>query len=493
MIELTAIGFALLFIYGIVGYTRPAIAFVTAPFVAVGFAFAAVTLEDEPTVLLAPVLFVVAMVSVIVSGYTSDSREWYHRGALLGLIWFVLVLVLEAGAVVAGFHDTDAGVILPVLFILGMVAIALASVCYGLVSRWTVAMTVFSTIGASMRQNLPLPMALDCAATGRSDATARVLRRIETWMVKGYPLSEAISRGYSRCPSRALALLAAGERIDQLPAAVRAVEADMKSRAAERLKLRPVHPAYPVIMLIILFLFTMGLLQFVVPTFKAVLEEVVEGTAKLPVSTRVLIHIMEPVTSGDGLLVLLLMAIVAIPLVWIHGGWRRRRPERPYLLSRLGDSLRWRLPILHWFENNRAMVQVVEVLAMSLNAGCPVNDAIRSTLKLDVNLCFRKRLARWLQLVEQGEPIGDSARRCGLSNALAWAFDGGAETGNTPAVLEMLQVYYRSNYSYCVNLARFILWPIGIIMLGASVGFVVFSIFSVLVATLSQIAANVYP
>jgi type II secretory pathway component PulF len=163
------------------------------------------------------------------------------------------------------------------------------------------------------------------------------------------------------------------------------------------------------------------------------------------------------------------------------------------MLSRLGDFLKWHLPILHWFERNRALVQVVGVLRMSLNAGCPVNEAIRSTLQLDVNLCFQRRLARWLRLVERGEAIGDSARRCGLGNALAWAFDGGVETGNTPAVLEMLEAHYRSNYSYRVNLARFILWPAGIIALGATVGFVVFAIFSALVATLSQLTANVYP
>ncbi len=489
MSELTAIGFALLFVYGIVGYLRPAIAFVTAPFVAIGFAYVAVTSDDEVTALLAPVLFVVAMASVAASSRRAESTEWYHRAAWLTLIWFGVVLAV--GAILAGFHGIGAGVVLPVLFIVGMIAIILCSFGYGLASRRTIAMTVFSTIGASMRQNLPLPMALDCAAVGRGDAASRILQRIKTWMVKGYSLSEAISRGYSRCPSRALALLAAGEQIDQLPAAVRAVEAEMKSRAMERLKLRPVHPAYPVVMLIILFLFTMGLLKFVVPVFKMTLQETVEG--ELPVATRLLMRIVEPVMSGEGPLVLFLLAAVTASLVWIYGGWRRRRPGKPYLLSRLADSLRWHLPILHWFERNRAMVQVVDVLHMSLNAGCTVNEAIQSTLQLDVNLCFRKHLARWLQLVERGEPIGDSAHRCGLGHALAWAFDGGAETGNTPAVLDMLDVYYRSNYSYRVNLARFILWPVGIIMLGATVGFVVFAIFSALVETLSQIAANVYP
>jgi type II secretory pathway component PulF len=482
------IGFALLFLYGLIGYKKPGIAFITAPFAAVVFGYIAMNSDYQESALLAPVLFVVAMVSVAVSARTSDAREWYHRAAVLMLIWLLLLLVL--GILFVEFHVSGAIGILPVLFLMGVVVIVISSISYGLTSRGVTALNVFSTIGASMRQNLPLPMALDCASYGRYDATARILQRIKTWMVKGYSLSEALSRGYPQCPSRALALLSAGERIDQLPAAVGAVEADMRARAMERMKLRPVHPAYPVIMLIILFLFTMGFLQFVIPQFKSILQEMVEG--ELPGATRLLIRIMDPLMNGPWLLLLLLATMVAAGF-WVYGAWRRRRPEKPYVLSRFGDALRWHLPVLHWFERNRAMVQVVEMLRMSLNAGCPVNEAIRGTLQLDVNLCFRDRLACWLRRVERGEPIGDSARRCGLGNTLAWAFDGGVETGNTPAVLEMLEAHFRSNYSYRVNLTRFILWPMGIIMLGASVGFVVFAVFSALVATLSQLTANVYP
>jgi type II secretory pathway component PulF len=242
-------------------------------------------------------------------------------------------------------------------------------------------------------------------------------------------------------------------------------------------------------MLIILFLFTAGLLKFVIPQFKAILEEMNEG--KLPVATRMLIRIVEPMMSGDGLILLFCLVAMGASCLWIYGAWRRRRPEKPYLLSRFGDSIKWHLPILHWFERNRAMIQVVEVLRMSLDAGCPVNEAIRSTLRLDVNLSFRTRLAGWLRLVERGAAIGDLPRRCGWSHALAWAFDGGAQTGNTPAVLEMLGAHYQSNHSYRVNLARFIL--AGRNHMLAAVGFVVFAVFRPSLATLSQNIANVYP
>ena len=57
----------------------------------------------------------------------------------------------------------------------------------------------------------------------------------------------------------------------------------------------------------------------------------------------------------------------------------------------------------------------------------------------------------------------------------------------------MLEFYYRSNYSYRVNLTRFILWPCGIIALGTIVGFVVYAAFAPAVVILESMAGAVYP
>jgi len=489
MSELTIAALALLVFYVVIGYKRPVIAFVTAPVAAIILLFAAVTWESIESVVLAPVLFLASLSAVAISAYGRESQEWYHRWAFLILLAFVVALAL--GAVLLGLHFIGAGAILIVLFILGAVAIIIALISYAVASGRVVAMNVLSTIGSSMRQNLPLPMALDCAAVGRSDATASALRRIKTWLVKGYSLSEAIRRGYRRCPSRALAMLSAGESIGQLPAAIEAVESDMKAQSFERSRLRPVHPFYPLIVLSIAFFITLGMMYFVIPQLKAVLEEMVAG--ELPWATRTLMEVMRFFAFGEGWIVLLGLLVLMVPVFWLHVVRRRRRPERPYLISRLGDAVKWRLPIVHWFERNRSMVQAVEMLRLSLNAGCPVNEAIRSTLGLDVNLRFRRRLACWLDRVERGEDIAQSARRCGLGRALAWAFDSNAGAGDTPAVLESLESYYRFSYSYRVNLARFILWPLGVVALGLTVGFVVFAIFSPLVMVLNHLTATVYP
>jgi general secretion pathway protein F len=491
MSEFTILGAAILSVYVVLGYVKPKFAFTTAPVAAIVLGYIGLESNVEEFIVVAPALFVVTLMAVAASGVRSESRQWVHWWA--GWILLTMALLLLLGLGLTGFSALGVGFVIPLLFVLAVMAIIGSLANYGLAARRATAMTVFTTLGASMRQNLPLPMALDCAAAGQADTAAFALRKIQSWLVKGYPLTEAIRRGYPQCPPRVLAMLAAGARVDQLPAALAAIEADMKSNTMEQRRLRPVHPFYPVVVLVIAFLLVLFITRFVMPQFKAVLEEMFEGPHGLPAPTRILLGVMHVLVYDAGWPAALGLLLVVLAGPWLYRLARRRRPERPYLHCWIVDSLKWHLPVVRWFEKNRAMVQVVEVLRLSLRGGCPVNEAIRSTLQLDVNLLFRTRLACWLRRVERGDEIGGSARRCGLGSALAWAFDGGADTGNTPAVLELLESYYRSNYSYRVNLTRFILWPCGIILMGATVGFIVYAVFSPGVMIVRQLAESVYP
>ncbi|OHB68774.1 MAG: hypothetical protein A2Y77_11295 [Planctomycetes bacterium RBG_13_62_9] len=288
-------------------------------------------------------------------------------------------------------------------------------------------------------------------------------------------------------------MVSASERIDQLPAALTAVEKDILSNAIERKRLRPVHPLYPIVVLGIALVVTMWVMMFVIPQFVSVMQEMLDGPSGLPWPTRVLMWIMAPlIYRVDPILLFGLIALVMM-LYWVRRVSRGPSLHAFYPLRWLGDSMKWYLPFMHWFARAHSMVQAVELLRMSLNGGCPVNEAIRSTLDLDVNVHFRRRLACWLERVERGENIAGSARLCDLGAALAWAFDSELNAANTPAILEMLESHYRAVYNYRVNLARYILWPLGIILLGVTVGFIIYAIFSPGVAVIRLFAGSIYP
>ncbi|MFC1738111.1 type II secretion system F family protein [Planctomycetota bacterium] len=483
---LITLGIAILFIYGILGYKKPAIALITIPIVCLLYGYGAVWSYEPQNILFAPVIFLVTLVSAALSRKGDEPVRWPRILA----IWIlsILVLLLILGAMTAAFRF--AGIYIWAYFILFIGSI----VSFGLVSRHATAAYVISTIGSSMRQNLPLPMALESAAAGQMDKRARILRRIKNWLVQGYSLSEAIKRGYPKCPGYAVAAISSAEKINQLPLAIEAIEADMAAKADESRKLRPIHPFYPIILISFMFFTILLLMKYVIPLYKAVISEMFEE-AKLPIATRILMRISEFVAYQYGWvigLVLLVLLLVIIPF-GIYIRVRPRRPEKPYLISRIGDFIKWHIPVLHWFERNYSMVHTVELLRLSFNAGCTVNEAIANTLNLDVNYYFRKRLARWLEKVERGDNIAAAAAKSRLGGSLAWAFDEKVNQGNTLSILEMLENFFRSNYNFRVNLARFIIAPCIVIAMGLMVGFVVYAIFSPGVLIIHHLADQVIP
>jgi type II secretory pathway component PulF len=480
---------SVLIVYAILGYKKPGVALVTMPPVVILLFYVSSQMrpEDNFTVtVFAPVIFFGTLIAVLLSKREVGSEQWPQKCAKWILIVSVALLLLAT----AGVVFSPLGVIGLGFFILFIGAV----ISYFLTSRRMIAAYVISTIGSSIRQNLPLPMALETAASGQDDKRARILRKIQNWLVQGYPLSEAIKRGYPRCPAYAVAMIAAAERINQLPFAIKSIEADMLARTDESRRLRPMHPVYPVILLILVFSTLLGLMTYVVPVFQAVIVEMGEG-ATLPAAMRLLIYLTRLIWGRNGWLTLmeLVVTFLVVFALWLRAVLRPRRPLQPYLLSRIGDFIRWHLPVLHWFANNYSMVQVIELLRLSLNAGCTVNDAIAGTIALDVNNCFRKRLQQWLIKVQRGENIAAAARESKLGSTIGWAFDDKVNQGNAPAILEMLESFYRSNYSYRANLARFIMWPCVTITMGIMVGFIVYSIFGALIAIVNETANLVYP
>jgi type II secretory pathway component PulF len=436
-------------------------------------------MDDELILFAAALAVVVAAIAIsaVVSRGFRKLAKWI-------LILIVICLAIALTMAVLGPWSF-------LIFVLAFMFVALL-IGYALTSRHTTAVYVISTIGASMRQNLPLPMALESAAGGQTYERARIMRAIKEWLVQGYSLSDSIRRGYPKCPGYAVAMIDLAERTHQLPLALEAVEADMMARAEERRRIKPVSPCYPLVLLVIMFLIVLGLMRFVIPKVRAVLEDISDGEA-LPAATRLLFEVTDFIAYRSPLPWLILLVVVVGAIGEIYVRFRPRRPHEPHLLSRMGDFIKWHLPLLHWFERNHSMVQAVEVLRLSLNAGCTVNDAIANTLDLDFNSCFRKRLQEWLDKVEAGHDISISARESGLGSALAWAFDQNVNQGNTLSVLQTLETFYRSNYSYRINLLRFILEPFVTVAMGLMVGFVVYAIFSPLVATVEHLGTFITP
>ena len=464
----------ILVLYILLGFKTPRFAIITLPVVGTILFILAASNDLFVSAVVSLCIFPATLISILFMQHEADVIPWPKRAAKTSLIVLICIILLWVFSVtISSLLGMYIGMFMGFMFLYFVGA--------SFTQRNATIAFVISTIGASIRQNLPLPMALQSASENIKYKHSQILRRISKWLVQGYSLSESIKRGFGRCPARITALIAAGEKTGQIPQVMQAIEKDLLQKADDSRRTKPVYPAaYFIVVLVVISLITLGLMVGVIPKFSCIVRELVGGN--LPISTRILIAVADAIVFKYGRLTTIVIGIVFLmSIIYIKVRFRPRRSERPLLLSRIGDFIKWHLPILHWFENNYSTLQVVEVLRISLNAGCTINNAIANTINLDVNCCFRKQLKKWLKGVEAGCNIATAARQCGLANSLSWAFQQQENPENTLPVLEMLESVYRSNYSYRVNLARFIILPSTTICLGAMVGFVAHAVFSVLV------------
>lgn len=415
------------------------------------------------------------------------------RGNHTGAGWLAMMLRFIFKALVAIPLTVAAIFLWPLALLLLPVFITIV-LGYVLVARNSNALYVFSTIGSSMRQNLPLSMALETSAGTNTDKRSQILRGIAKYLSYGHTLSDAIKQGFPKCPAQALGMIRAAEKVNQLPQAIQSIESDMVQKADESKQLKPADLTYPFVVLSCALAVTLGLSIFIVPTFAQVLHDSTDGKIPFPASTRFLLDIANFLTSGNYFGIGIAVALIAGTIGYTtFVKFQPRRSEKLRLPSRLGDFTKWHFPFTHWFEMNYSLLQAVSLMRVSLNAGCPVNEAIRNTLALDTNHFFKKRLKCWLAKVEAGDNISLAASKCGMGPTIAWAFDDKVNQGNTPQILKMLEEFYRSNYNFRINIAKSIFEPFMVLCLGAVVGFIIFAMFMPMFTILQVYTAGVTP
>lgn len=482
---LIALAIALLVTSGAIAFYKPGLGFIAGIVISVFIAMYGITFELVEVFGAALFIFFTAML-ITAFGPQREGSRWAKIWARRILVVCVLILFTIGAFAFFGAWG-GIGLVFVQLFI-GAVIGAVAT------SELARSSYVITTIGASMRQNLPLPMSLEMAAVGQDEKRADILRNIKKWLVEGYSLSESLRRGYPKCPAYVAAMVAAGERISQVPQAIDALEKDLVAKADTSKKVRHIPLFYPPLVLIIIFIQVLLVMVFVLPKVKAVLEEMSNGM-QLPAATTLLMAISEYFTkgSGKGLILVLALLVLVWGAVYVRVRSRPRRVEKPYLISRIGDFLKWHTPFIRWYEWCHAMQRVAGMLRLSLNAGCTVNEAIADSLQMDVNQNFKKGLTEWLVRVERGDDIGLSAQQCGMGSAMAWAFADVHNHRNTLDILETLETSYRWGYSRLATLARFIIGPCETICLGAIVGFILYAIFALMVAVIYATANSMIP
>ncbi|MBN1554415.1 MAG: type II secretion system F family protein [Phycisphaerae bacterium] len=400
--------------------------------------------------------------------YGNESPKTHRRRPSMISFYFLYVSLL----VVGGGLLVLCGPFFPLggLFLMVLAGLIIAHL---LVGKESLAMHVFSSLAASMRQNLPLPAAMEIEAQGLRGKSKRVFQNIAFWLTQGFPLSESIKRGYPRCPGGALSMVTASESIAQTPRTLRIIERNISEQMQPRNHMQRMTPAYPIAVISIALMLVTMLMIFIVPKFQMIFADI---GYPLPAPTQWLMRMGDFASEFGVASVPPMLVFVVIP-TGLYLQFRPRRPEKPYTLSIWGDGIKWFLPPFHWFERMRAQVLTADFLHIALDAGATIDDAVSGACELDVNLCYRARLQDWLRRIQSGQNVSTAARKAGVGKSLAWALDTDINRGNTPAVLEAIASAGRANYAYARNVATSIFWPCVTLGLAVMVGFIAYALF----------------
>lgn len=234
---------------------------------------------------------------------------------------------------------------------------------------------------------------------------------------------------------------------------------------------------YPIAVITFAILIVVGLLYFVVPSFKEVFKD--EG-ADLPAITQSLLDISAWVQSGGWAIILgsPVLVFLIFKLMRMSEGGRH-----------IVDSMKLHVPLLGSIVNKTSVARFSRTLGTLLHAGVPILDALNITRETAGNAVFSKAMVKVHDGIREGESFAQPLRQAKIVDPMVVnMIDVGEETGELDQMLEKVADTYEDEVEVLVSSMTSLLEPVLIIVLGVIVGFIVVALFMPMVKLLQQMS-----
>lgn len=222
---------------------------------------------------------------------------------------------------------------------------------------------------------------------------------------------------------------------------------------------------YPAIIFFIAIVAMLGMVTFVVPVFEKMFSSM---DAQLPLPTRVLVGISHNMTW----ILPLLIVGVFVFLAW----WRLNKHKDH--VRRAKDALLLRLPVFGPLLNKIAISRFARNLAMMLNAGVPILQALDIVRSVANNWPVEKAVEAISEAMRQGRsftsPLGDHPV---FPPLVAQMVAVGEESGALGTMLDNVADYYDMEIKQTTESLSSAIEPLLIVFLGVVVGGMVIALY----------------
>jgi type IV pilus assembly protein PilC len=327
-----------------------------------------------------------------------------------------------------------------------------------------------------LRAGVPVMEALENLRDGMDNARFKaILFDIEERVSAGMSMSAAIALHNDVFPPYYVAMMRAADLTGRLDDAFSQLHRYLKRDVELRKQVRKAL-IYPAILLVVSIVVVAIITIFVIPKFAEFFKSF---GAQLPLPTRMLIAIANFVQSTTGLVVMVLLVIGAFGCAM----WQRTPGGR-----RFRDRAVLRIPLMKTVVQYSSTERFSRAMAVLLEAGVPLTEALPSATACTENTVFQARLGDVAEGVMNGEGFAEPIRQAGVfPTTMVQMVRVGERTGEMSEQLDNVAGFYESELDHAVDKLTQYFEPMVVLIIGAVVGFVALAMVSAMYGIYGQV------
>jgi type IV pilus assembly protein PilC len=336
----------------------------------------------------------------------------------------------------------------------------------------------FRSFSTLIRAGVPMRRALEVTIERAADGVLREsLRSVLADIEHGASLSEAMARRPRAFAPLYLAMIRAGEAGGILDEVLERLASLLERDAELRKKLRAAL-AYPAVVVSAALVLVLFLMARIVPMFAQMFDAF---NVELPPATRVLLAVgtalQQPASWIAGAAAVAVVVAASAAAARTRGG------------ALAIDRLRLRLPVIGPLLHKAITARIARMLATLLRAGIELVSALDVVRPVAGSPSYAAALERVDVALRAGEALTTPLEAARLFDPLAVALVRvGEETGLLDEMLLKVAGYFETDVEAAIATLGAVLEPLLIGVLGAVVGFIVFSVFIPLYSLIGSVS-----
>lgn len=313
----------------------------------------------------------------------------------------------------------------------------------------------------------------------KNNAVRRVLDSAATSVEGGSTFSEALAQHPKTFNKLYLNMIRAGEAAGAMELILDRLAKFMEKAAKLAGKIKSAM-IYPLVVLVIAFLITAGLMLFIVPKFKQIFEELLEGESLPPLTSFVVgasNAMKDHALQTAGILVGIIILYVII---------RRTKYGRFTI-----DWIKYRMPLFGPIISKSSISRFSRTLGTLMGSGVPVLSALQIVRDTAGNEVVSNGIQQVHNAVKEGEGMAQPLSATKIFPEMVISMiEVGEETGKLPEMLEKIADTYDEEVDNAVNALTSMIEPLMIIFLAVVVGTIVIALFMPLIKIIEKLGGT---